>query len=90
MQALPNDNQIVLLPADNQALDFSEVSEVQDTVSGAINEVQAGSSRVRPQGKSSKNKAPVSVSSVRRSSRSNKYDGFKVPALTDRRTILPR
>ena len=37
-----------MLPEDNQAVDFSEVSEDQDTVSGDITEVQAGSSRMGP------------------------------------------
>ena len=39
VQALPNENQTVVLLADNQAVDFSEASEAQDTVSGAITEV---------------------------------------------------
>ena len=52
----------------------------------AITEFQAGSSRVGAHNKRGKNKVPLCVTSVRRSARSNKYDGSKVPAITDSRT----
>lgn len=42
-----------------------------------------GSSMGGKQGRHGKAKAPITVSNVCRSNRSNKYDGFKVPLITD-------
>ena len=81
VQALSDETQTVMLHADIQVVAFSETSK--DTVAGDITETLAGSSRAGAQGKRSKNKAPVSIASVHRSSRSNKYDGFKVHQVSD-------
>ena len=63
-------NDDLVAPSDELALTGS------DSVPGASS---AGMSK----GKRGKNKAPISVMQVRRSNRSNKYDGFKVPLISD-------
>ena len=63
-------NDDLVAPSDDLALTGS------DLVPGASS---AGVSK----GKRGKNKAPISVMQVRRSNRSNKYDGFKVPLISD-------
>ena len=72
--------------AGSQGVEFSETTADQEDLHVAVTEFQAGSSRVGAQNKRRKNKAPLSVTTMRRSARSNKYDGFKVPPITDSRT----
>ena len=85
--------------AQQSAVTLSETSEVQEMDTGSVvselSEVQEmDTSEIMPNvqtevsvgghpGRHCKNKAPVSVRSVHRSARSNKYDGFKVHSITD-------
>ena len=90
MQILSDDTQDMGFSAGDQAMEISETPTDQEVLQVDISEIQAGSSRVGASNKRGKNKAPLSVTSVCRSARSNKYDGFKVPPLTDSRTKISK
>ena len=90
MHILSDDTQDMGFSAGDQAMEISETPTDQEVLQVDISEIQAGSSRVGAINKRGKNKAPLSVTSVRRSARSNKYDGFKVPPLTDSRTKISK
>ena len=90
MQILSDDTQDMGFSAGDQAMEISETPTDQEVLQMDISEIQAGSSRVGSSNKHGKNKAPLSVTSVRRSARSNKDDGFKVPPLTDSRTKISK